>query len=106
MLDSWLSGFIESDGHFSIRSTESIKSTKIECKFELSQAQKDKQQKNNLFFLEDIAKYLNCSVKPIRLGSTHPQYRIRTTNVQSNLMLIEYLSKYPLFGTKYLDYKD
>jgi len=42
-------GFIEGDGHFSLRSTESGKYPKIECKFELSQTQKDKNNIDNLF---------------------------------------------------------
>lgn len=35
---SWLAGFIEADGHFSLRTSESLKTKKVECKFELSQA--------------------------------------------------------------------
>lgn len=45
-------------------------------------------------------------VKPIRITSCHPQYRLRTTSLKGNIVLDEYLSKYPLFGSKYLDYKD
>jgi hypothetical protein len=101
----WLSGFIESNGHFSIRSTESGKDPKIECKFELSQRQKYG-NKDNLFFLEEIAISINSNVKPIRIDTNNPQYRIRTTNLKANLAVVDYLTKYPLFGTKFLDFND
>jgi len=78
---------------------------KIECKFEICQARKDHKLKENLFFMQEIALALESSVKSIREG-THPQYRIRTLNLKSNLLLIEYLTMYPLFGSKFLDYQD
>jgi hypothetical protein len=39
--DSWFSGFIDADGHFSVRATVSSIYPKIECRFELSQRQVD-----------------------------------------------------------------
>lgn len=105
--DAWLSGIIESDGHFSVRTTmTAAKPPKIECKFELSQRQKDHLGHSNELFLESIAKFLNTSLKNIRENTSNPQYRLRTTNLESNLILINYLNKYPLFGSKYLDYND
>lgn len=103
--DAWLSGFIEADAHFSVRTSESGKYPKIECKFELSQRQIDHNNKNNLFFLEEIAKVFQCTVKPIRLETANPQYRIRTTNLKANYSVIDYLTKYPLFGSKFLDFQ-
>lgn len=104
--NSWLSGFIEADGHFSVRTSIGSRYPKLECKFELYQRQNDHNGRNNLYFLEKIAIHLLTVVKPIRIASTHPQYRIRTTNLKGNIALEEYLEKYPLFGTKYLDSKD
>jgi hypothetical protein len=103
---AWLSGFIEADGHFSIRSTESGKYPKIECKFELSQAQKNLNERDNLFFLNNIALCFESLVKLIRNDTINPQYRVRTTNLKGNLAVVNYLTIYPLFGTKYSDYKD
>lgn len=35
-----------------------------------------------------------------------PEYRVRTTSLSSNYILVDYLEKYPLFSSKYLNYKD
>ena len=104
--NAWLSGFIEADGHFSIRATEVGKYPRVECKFELSQAQKDNKGKDSLYFLEQIATALDSPVKSTRSSSSYPQYRVRTTNLKGNLAVVNYLEKYPLFGTKFLDYRD
>jgi hypothetical protein len=55
---------------------------------------------------EEIAISLYSVVKPIRIDSKNPQYRIRTTNLKANLAVVDYLTKYPLFGTKFLDFND
>jgi len=106
MSNSWLSGFIEADGHFSVRTSMASRYPKLECKFELSQRQSDHNGRHNLYFLEDIAIFLLTVVKSIRMNKPNPQYRIRTTSLKGNIFLVHYLSNYPLFGTKYLDYKD
>jgi hypothetical protein len=73
---------------------------------ELSQRQNDHNGRNNLFFLEQIAILFLTTVKKIRLSTNYPQYRIRTTNLQGNIAVENYLLNYPLFGTKYLDSMD
>jgi hypothetical protein len=72
----------------------------------LSQRIKDQNKKDNLFFLEKIAISFESLVKSIRDNTDNSQYRIRTTNLKANLTVIDYLTKYPLFGSKFLDYKD
>jgi hypothetical protein len=57
-------------------------------------------------FLANIAKFLNVSLKNIRENTSHPQYRLRTTSLETNLNLINYLNEYPLFGSKFLDYNN
>ena len=47
-----------------------------------------------------------CARAATRVDSSYPQYRVRTTSLNSNKLLENYLNSYPLFGTKYLDYKD
>lgn len=104
--DAWLSGFIEADGHFSVRTTMTGRYPKIECKFELSQRQKDHLGYSNVMFLTNIANFLNVSIKNIRENTPHPQYRLRTTSLETNLILVNYLNEYPLFGSKFLDYEN
>ena len=121
--NSWLSGFIEGakgpvfrigvkerwiakaihDGHFSVRATLTDKTTKVECKFELSQKQLDHRGNDNLLFMQNIGNMLGCEVKSIRQNTNYPQYRLRTLNLQSNLKLEKYLEYYPLWGSKYFD---
>ena len=104
--NAWLSGFIEADGHFSVRTTTTSKYSRAECKFELSQRQNDHLSRSNLNFLEIIANFLLSSVKATRLNRAKPEYRVRTTSLNGNLVLENYLNTFPLFGSKYLDYKD
>jgi hypothetical protein len=49
---------------------------------------------------------LNTSVKEIRINKPKPEYRVRTVNLKGNLILIDYLDKFPLFSSKILNYKD
>jgi hypothetical protein len=104
--NAWLSGFIEADGHFSVRTTSNSKYSKVECKFELSQRQKDHNGRNNVSFIEILANFLFSSVKDIRLDKPKLVYKVRTTNLHGNLILENYLNTFPLYGSKYLDYKD
>jgi hypothetical protein len=102
----WLSGFIEADASFQIRTTLAGKYPKFECKLEICQRQKDHKGFNNLEFLKDIAEFFFTEVKEIRLNNPKPEYRVRTTNLKGNLQVKEYLMKYPLFGSKHLDSLD
>jgi hypothetical protein len=95
--NSWLSGFIDADGCFYLRSTEKSKyPTRIECKFEIEQ------NKINSDILKKIAIFLSTNVKL----TVKDKFRVRTISLKGNLILIDYLNKYPLFTSKYLDYKD
>ena len=100
---AWLSGFIEADGHFYLRTTSNTKYPKVECKLEISQRQIDHRGNDNFKFLSSIANFLLTEVKPVRLNRVKPEYRIRTTSLKNNLILENYLKFYPLFGSKYLD---
>jgi hypothetical protein len=78
----------------------------VECKFELIQRQTDHIGNNNLEFLEIIANFLLSSIQTIRVNELKSKYRVRTSNLNGNLILENYLMIFPLFGRKHLDYKD
>lgn len=61
--NSWLAGFIDADGHFSVRTITVSKYPKVECKFELCQRQNDHNNENNYEFLNLIAEFLLTTVK-------------------------------------------
>lgn len=106
----WLSGFIEADASFQVRTTISSPGTrkypKFECKLEISQRRKDHKGYDNLDFLNYIAEFLETEVKKIRSDKPKPEYRVRTTNLKGNINAKNYLLQFPLFGTKHLDSLD
>lgn len=107
--NSWLAGFIDGKGDFNIRTTILNKSQwlkRIECKFELTQNQFDYNNQSQFDILKLIADFLLTLVKPTKLKLAKPHFRIRTTSLNGNLKLVEYLNNYPLFSSKYLNYKD
>lgn len=61
----WLSGFIEADASFQVRTTLSGKYPKLECKLEISQRRVDHKGYDNLEFLNYIAEFLETEVKKI-----------------------------------------
>jgi len=109
-----LAGFIDADGCFYVRaSLEKVsgKLKRIACCFELEQAQLDLNGKNTFDTVSTIADFIYCEVKNTksRYSLNHRisyKYRIRTTSLKGNLSLKSYLNLYPLFSSKFLDYKD
>ena len=102
----WLSGFIEADASFQVRTTLSGKYPRYECKLEISQRRLDHKGYDNLDFLNYIAEFLETEVKKIRSDKPKPEYRVRTTNLKGNINAKNYLLQFPLFGTKHLDSLD
>lgn len=98
--NAWLAGFIESDGCFYIRVTKNKNCTtsKVACYFEL--AQKTTEDKSMLDIMTKISEFLSCNLKFKKSN----QYWVRTSSYNSNKILVSYLSKFPIFGSKYLDY--
>lgn len=54
--------------------------------------------------LSKISSYLLSNLKETKINTKNPQYRIRTNSLNGNLVLKEYLTQYPLFSSKFLDF--
>jgi hypothetical protein len=104
--NAWLSGFIDADGHFAIRTTKGSKYIKVECKLVIVQSRVDHNNNDKKDVLIKIAKLLSTTVKSTRNDKPKSEYSLRTTNLKGNLEIKNYLNNYQLFSSKYLDYKD
>lgn len=109
--DSWLSGFIDSDGSFSVQHTKvknDAKKRKISCRLRIEQRMLDPLTGNSyLEILTKIAKFLNCSLlNRIQKSTGNEYYTLSASSKNSTEILINYLDKHPIFSSKYLDYKD
>jgi len=107
--DSWLAGFIEADGCFQVRTSnleKVAKNSRISLSFELSQSRTTRYGYDTIDIMQQIANFLTINVNLIREDRKYPQYRIRTSSLKTNLLVKDYLTNYPLQGSKYLDYLD
>lgn len=104
--DSWLSGFIEADGSFQVRTSLNSKYTRLACSLEITQARTAKNGDDMFPILKNIADLFNVNVNPIRDDRKNPQYRIRTSTIKNNAAVVQYLDKFKLYSSKRLDYQD
>ena len=109
--DGWLSGFIDSDGSFSVQHTKlenNAKKRKISCRLRIEQRMLDPITNESYFkVLTDVSNFLNCSLLTRKQKSTGNEYFTLTASSKLSLeIIINYLDKYPLFSSKYLDYND
>lgn len=107
-INAWLSGFIDADGCFYVRVTRNKNCTtnKVACLFELAQKTTDKN--SMLEIITKISEFLSTraclSSGSVKFRKKSNQLWIRTSNYESNKILVLYLNKYSLFSSKYLDF--
>lgn len=109
-VDSWLAGFIDADGSFYIQHTklENAKKRKISCRMRIEQRLFDPVTKYSYGdILEKTSEYLGCYLKTRKQKSTENEYYTIAASSRLSLSIItQYFSKFPLYSSKYLDYKD
>lgn len=107
--NSWLTGFIEADGSFQVRTSSATSRSsqkRVILSMEISQARITRYGYSNYNVIKMIADFLLVNVNETRSERKNPQYRVRTHSVKTNTIISNYLFQYPLQGSKYLDYKD
>ena len=109
--DSWLTGFVDADGSFSIQHTKlenNAKKRKISCRVRIEQRMLYPISKvSYVDVLTEISKFLNCNLKIRKQTSTgNDYYNITASSRISLSILITYFTSFPLYSSKYLDYKD
>ena len=111
--DSWLAGFIDADGSFSIRHSKTIKKdntikSQISCRIRIEQRMVDPiTNQDYLDILNKIAKFFQCNLLTIKQKSTgNSYYTLCATSCKSLKIVLNYFEFNPLYSSKYLDYKD
>lgn len=115
----WLTGFIESDGNFYCNFDLSLDgiAKNIKCYMRISQKKLykltneiPKDKNTNFFIMEKIKEFLNVKnvyeIKREKENYVELAYEVKTTKKESCDLLIDYLTTYPLFSSKYRDYLD
>ena len=112
---SWLSGFVDADGSFSVQYTKpalpgekGAKKRKFSCRLRIEQRILDPITNESYFdILNQISLYLNCKLLTRTQKSTNNTYYTLTASSKVSLgIIIKYFNKHPLYSSKYLDYKD
>lgn len=109
--DSWLAGFIDADGSFSIQHTKlenNAKKRKIACRLRIEQRMYEPISKNSYHdVLTEISKFLNCNIKTRKQISTSNEYFNITASSRTSLeIILTYFKSFSLYSSKYLDYID
>lgn len=104
--NAWLTGFIDSDGHFAIKGFTNNPKSYLGIQFYLSQRRTDKSGDSLEKVMSHIAKFLCTNLNQRKITNKYSQFIVNTSSAKSNKILIDYLNIFPLLSSKYLDYKD
>jgi LAGLIDADG endonuclease/Cytochrome C and Quinol oxidase polypeptide I len=108
--NGWLSGFIDAEGSFDIR-VSLIKNgalkDRVAARFRLEQQKIDPKSLlsySDLFSIISKSLLINLTTSIHNINKEY--FLISLSSQQARLNLVEYLDKYPLFTSKFLNYKD
>jgi len=114
--NAWLAGFIDTDGHFSIKLTGSYGSDasvargRVQCVFSLNQSELNRVTgESNVPFMTELAKFfqvnINYKVENYALFK-EPAKKVLffAQSDKKHYIITSYLTKFPLMSSKYLNY--
>lgn len=108
--NAWLAGFIEADGSFDIRvSQTSGGSTKNRVSARLRLEQRKVDPNTGLSYLDvmtSIASALGVSLKSSRHNGNVDYFLISASSTKSRVIIVNYFTRFPLFSSKRLNYLD
>ena len=109
--DSWLAGFIDADGSFSVQHTKRENGAlkrKISCRLRIEQRILEPKTKISYFtVLTEISEYLHCNLLIRKQKSTgNEYYTLAATSRKSLSIVINYFDLFALYSSKHLDYLD
>ena len=105
--NSWLSGFIDADGYFGV-TVKKNKYKSVGCIFEIVQSSKNHLGLSKIDIMILLSEFLNVNLKTAKRKKLpdYLEYVVRTNRMINNLIINSYLEKYPLFSSKFLNFKD
>ncbi len=109
--DSWLSGFIDAEGSFSIVYTnrdDNANKIKVACRLRIEQRKIDPVSNENYnSVLTEVAEFLNCNLLIKKQKSTGNEYYTLAASSRLSLnIILNYFKIHPLYSSRYLDYKN
>lgn len=109
--DSWLAGFIDANGSFSIQHTKienGALKNKISCRLRVEQRMLDPITNISYYsILSEISNFLGCSLLTRKQLATGREYYTITASSKKSLSIVtSYFSTFPLLSSKFLEYKD
>lgn len=114
--NAWLAGFIDSDGHFSIKlsgcysSDDSEVRGRVQCVFSINQSELHRVTvESNIPFMTELAEFFQ--VKLLNITGNYVHFKEPTKSVvffaqsdRKHYIITSYLTKFPLMTSKHLNY--
>jgi len=108
--NEWLAGFIDADGHFNVSINEKRNAPfrKPSCRFEIVQSSVNHLGLCKKDVMLEMSKFINTNLRTNtrKKRPNYLEYRVSSTKLENNLIIISYLNKFKLFSSKYLNYLD